>query len=216
MTVATVALLHTADSNVALFDQAADRLGVADRLRLVHRVRPDLLAAVEAAGGLTPELAHHTAHLLAGLAGEARGVILTCSSLGPAVEGLSPGPVPVIRADAALAAAACARPGRVSVLFAAPTSRAVTDRLFTQAAVRTGAVIDLRYVEDAWNAFQAGDNRTYAALIQQEMRRARAEGADRIALAQTSMTVAIQAWSHGAPVLTVPVAALQYLAGDLV
>lgn len=85
-----IACLHTAASNAAVFD-AACPAGV----RLTHAVRPDLLAAAEAAGGLTPEIAAATAEALRGLEGDA--VLLTCSTLGPAAGG-------ALRADAALAA----------------------------------------------------------------------------------------------------------------
>ncbi len=50
-----IACLHTAESNVAIFEAARP-----DGVRLRHAVRPDLLAAAEAEG-LTPEIAAATA-----------------------------------------------------------------------------------------------------------------------------------------------------------
>ncbi|WP_245317799.1 hypothetical protein [Ensifer sp. 1H6] len=47
-----IACLHTADSNVAVFEAAARELGLAAGV-LRHAVRPDLLEAAERAGGLT-------------------------------------------------------------------------------------------------------------------------------------------------------------------
>ena len=46
-----MACLHTAQSNVAVFEAACP-----DGVQLSHAVRPDLLAAAEA-GGLTPAIA---------------------------------------------------------------------------------------------------------------------------------------------------------------
>ena len=47
-----VACLHTADSNVAVFNEAANSLRY-DSLQLTHVVRSDLLAAAEDSGGLS-------------------------------------------------------------------------------------------------------------------------------------------------------------------
>ncbi len=211
MTSRRIALLHTANSNVALFDQAACASGLAGRARLSHKVRPDLLAAVQSAGGLTEALAAQTAALLMALAESAEAVVLTCSSLGPAVERLGGFAVPIIRADAALAAVATAGAGKVAALYAAPTSREATEQLFSTAAAQTGSMIDLRCVERAWDAFLDGDVQAYRALILDEMGRAEAGGADLIALAQASMSVAASSPKVSIPVLTVPGAALEYL-----
>jgi len=51
-----VACLHTAESNVAVFEAAARALGLADGA-LRHVVRPDLLAEAERLGGANPALA---------------------------------------------------------------------------------------------------------------------------------------------------------------
>ena len=50
-----IACLHTAESNVAVFDNALLQLGLSDQTTLHHEVRADLLADAERAGGLTPE-----------------------------------------------------------------------------------------------------------------------------------------------------------------
>jgi hypothetical protein len=216
MTSKRIALLHTADSNVALFDQAAVASGLGARAQLIHAVRPDLLAEVQAAGGLTEDLAARTSAVLQALAEGADAVVLTCSSLGPAISALGPSSVPIIRADAALAGAVSEGGGVVAVLYAAPTSRDATQQLFAHAFQEAGAVIDLRWVAGAWDAFLAGDMAAYSTLIQSEMGRAEARGVDRIALAQASMSVAASAPTTNIPVLTVPGAALAYLSRRLV
>ena len=212
----SITLLHTAQSNVALFDEALIALGLGDRLGLVHVVRPDLLLRVQADGGLTEAVVGQTVDLLTTLALDAQGVALTCSSLGPAVDRLSSARVPVIRADAALASAVVFGGGTVAVLYAAPTSKDATGQLFSRAAQATDARIDLRYVAEAWDAFLAGDLAAYVTLIQEEIRRAERSGADRIALAQASMSPAGPGAGTGIPVLTVPEAALTALVRQLV
>ncbi len=194
-----IACLHTAASNAALFDRAAP-----GGMALRHMVRENLLAAVEASGGLTAEIAEAMAVQLAALSATADAVILTCSSLG---EGLDPAG-PVIRADAALVVSALAAPGRVAVLYTAPTSRGPTERVFRAASGPGGGVPEFRRVEGAWEAFRSGDAARATALVREAVRAAAASGVDRIALAQCSMAPAADGAPDGPPVLTVPQAAL--------
>src|SRR5579872_1205029 len=99
-----IACLHTVESNIAVFDAALADLATLPAW-LTHAVRPDLLADAERAGGLTPEIVERTAEALRGLAKRADAVLLTCSTVGPAVAGLKAA-VPVFRVDGALAEAA--------------------------------------------------------------------------------------------------------------
>lgn len=50
-----IACLHTADSNVAVFNEAANSLRC-DSQQLSHVVRSDLLAAAEDSGGLSKNI----------------------------------------------------------------------------------------------------------------------------------------------------------------
>src|SRR5215470_8064333 len=104
--------LHTADSNVALFDAALRELG-ADGVRLRHVVRADLLDRAERDGGLTAAIVAETAAILGGLAGGADAVLLTCSTLGSAVAHTKQSAVPVLRVDEALARQAARQGGAV-------------------------------------------------------------------------------------------------------
>jgi hypothetical protein len=198
-----IGLLHTAASNAPLFDAALER----PEVELRHLIRPELLEAAEAAGGLTPAIAERTAAALRDAAQGAGAVLLTCSTLGPVAEEARL-PVPVLRADAALAREAVAGGGRVAVLYAAPTTREATERLFLAAARGTGATIALRAVAGAWDAFRAGDTARYHALVAEAAEEALASGADRVALAQASMAGAAGRVRGGVP-LTSPAAGLR-------
>jgi hypothetical protein len=180
--VTLVACLHTAASNVAVLDAAAAPLGVGLR----HAVREDLLARAETAGGLTVDIAAATQVALASLAAAADVVLLTCSTLGPAAEGLQVR-APVLRIDAALAEQAVAKGGRVVALCAVETTMAPSQALFARAAAATGATISVELVPDAWAAFRAGDIARYHVLVAAAADRAFAAGADTVALAQASM-----------------------------
>lgn len=189
----TIACLHTAASNAPLFDAAAAALP-GGALRLTHTIRPDLLREP------TPETLDEAAALLRDLAMSADAVLLTCSTIGGAVTLLEDAPCPVLRADAALAEAACRSGGPVHVLYAAPSTRGPTAALFAEAAARTGASLDLRLVEGAWEVFLAGDLPAYHARIA-----AAAAGLPgRVALAQASMAGAAALMTNGPPPLTIP------------
>lgn len=199
--------LHSANSNIAVFEAARRRLGDR-RLMLKHRIRSDLLAAAEKAGAPTREILEKTAVELRLLARGADAVLLTCSTLGEAV-GLAARdlPMPVLRVDAALAAAAVAAGGPVIVLCAAGTTTAPTRLLFEQLAMATGASVEVRLVPDAWEAFRAGDTDRYFALVAEAADGAAAEGAT-VALAQASMAGAVPLVRRQPPPLTSPDAGL--------
>jgi hypothetical protein len=201
-----IGCLHTAESNVAVFDAARDGLDVV----LIHHVRPDLLAASEREGGLTGDIAAETVWALRELEREADAVILTCSTLGPAVYLAPEDGVPWLRADGALADAAIATGGNIVVLCAAETSIAPTTELFRAAATTMDAppAIEVRLVPVAWNAFRAGRIADYLQIIADAADMAFAQGADVVALAQASMAGAARSTRRGTP-LTVPRVALE-------
>jgi len=191
-----IACLHTADSNISVFD-AARPPGV----DLRHEVRPDLLEA--AASGLSLGVAAKTQSTLRRLAEDADAVLLTCSTLGPAAEGVETR-VPVLRVDAALATEACAGGGKVAVICAAPSTLKPTRKLFEAAAARTGADVRIILVDKAWDAFLSGDLEGYLHAVAGA---ADLGPADVVALAQASMAPAAERTRR--PVLTSPAVGLR-------
>ncbi|WP_037153263.1 hypothetical protein [Rhizobium freirei] len=184
----TITCLHTAESNIAVYEAAAKALGLPDGM-LRHHVRADLLLSAEKAGRLTEEVSAETAALLWHLAGEADAVVLNCSTLGPATSEVAAGAAaPIIRADAALAAEAVKAGGKVIVLCTVETTIAPTTALFEIAAKETGAEIEVRLVPGAWAHFRAGDLSAYLAAIADAVKAAHDEGPVTIAFAQASMT----------------------------
>ncbi|WP_404483044.1 aspartate/glutamate racemase family protein [Pseudomonas sp. HT11] len=201
-----ITCLHTASSNIRVFDAAAERLGIAPNV-LQHEVRADLLAAAEQAGGLTVDIANATASALRLLSLEADAVVLTCSTLGPVVDGLSPGAA-ILRTDQALAFAAAQAGGNIAVLCAVETTLEPTTRLFQQAAQFTSASVDVQWVPGAWALFKAGDLDGYLAVIANAADRAYRDGASTVALAQASMSGAAARVTAGPPPLNSPTAGL--------
>ncbi len=184
----TIACLHTAESNIAVYEAAAKALGLPEGM-LRHHVRADLLLAAENVGHLTEEILGETAALLQHLAEDADAVVLNCSTLGPAVSKIAASAgTSIIRADATLAEQAVRRGGKVLVLCTVDTTIAPTTALFEAAAKATGAEIEVRLVPGAWAHFRAGDLSAYLASIADAVRAANSEGAVTIAFAQASMT----------------------------
>lgn len=203
-----IACLHTAESNIALFQSAAGELRLeADCLR--HRVRADLLGAAEAAGGLTPEIAAQTRAALADLAPGTDTVILNCSTLGPSVEGIERiGDAAVIRADEALARTAATAGGRLVVLCTVETTIAPTTALFGRLAGQGGGSVEIRLVPGAWQLFRCGRHDDYLDRIAAAADAAYRDGAQRVVFAQSSMTPAATRVTLGPRPLTPPGAAL--------
>ena len=208
---AQIACLHTAASNIAVFEAAREKLGWPSGT-LSHHVRADLFAEAEEAGDLTETVAEHTRKALEDLHKDFPAVLLTCSTLGPALPCNSPA---ILRADGALAEEAVRDGGRVAVICAAPTTLQATGNLFRNAAAKTGASIDIWWVDGAWDMFKAGEFDRYEQTIAEAADHARSSGAHQVALAQASMTPA-QAKTHIQPQpLSVPIAGLA-AAGRLV
>ena len=178
-----IACLHTAESNIAVFDAVA-----ADGLSLHHTLRADLLTRAEAVDA----------------------VLLTCSTVGPAVD-LAQGAIPVLRVDQALARQAVAQAGArpLLVLYAVATTLAPTQAIFT-AEARPDSQIRYALVPGAWDRFRAGDVAGYQQAVADAAAAAFADGVAVVALAQASMSGAARLTRRGTP-LTSPVAALAAL-----
>ena len=86
-----IACLHTAESNIEVFEAALRSLG-RDDVTLRHLVRADLLATAERQHGVTAEIIASTQAALLGLCRDADAVLLNCSTLGEAVSAISPEP----------------------------------------------------------------------------------------------------------------------------
>lgn len=183
----TIACLHTAESNVAVFETALRTAGLTN-VKLHHKVRADLLAAAENEGRLTAEISAQTVKALQDICSGADAVLLTCSTLGAAAKiAAVDARVPVMRVDEALAAEAVKGGGRVVALCAVETTVESTKRLFEAAAEATGAEVSVQVVPGAWAAFKAGHQDQYLKMIADAVREAIQDGATRVALAQASM-----------------------------
>lgn len=203
-----IACLHAAESNIASFEAAAAEFGLSVGT-LQHEVRPDLLAAAEQAGNLTAAVANETAAVLLALSRNADVVLLTCSTLGPAVD-IAAGQtsVPILRADAAVAIEAAKASGLVVVLCAIEAVVEPTQQLFAATAKGTEARPQARYLPGAWERFKNGDTDSYLRTIASAADAAYREGAALVVLGQASMAGAASLVTQGPEPLSTPQTAL--------
>ncbi|WP_409520420.1 glutamate racemase [Pantoea sp.] len=198
--------LHTAASNIAIFDDAAASLGVTAR-PLNHLVMPEWLAEAERSGGMSVELRARIARLIEALLPQMEAIVMTCSTLAPVADDFAVAGQPgwVLRSDKMLAEALQRYKGPSVALCAAESTLEATRALFC----RAGGEVEVRLVAGAWAAFKAGDNARYFALIADAAEQAYQQGAGQVALAQSSMTPVAQRFAVSQRPLTAPHLALQ-------
>ncbi len=188
-----VSFLHTLESNKRLFGDTAERLGVAGE-NLRHELRPDLREAVQRAGTMPADVRAEASHRLLALAAEADVVILTCATLGAAADDIQSPPVPIVRADVALAVEANRMGGKIAVLCAVESTIEPTRQLFERHATDKTTSIDVILVERAWALFTSGnanDARECYAVIAAAANDAFDAGADVVAYAHPWMAAAL-------------------------
>jgi len=204
-----IACLHTAASNITVFDSAARDLGISTE-KISHLVMPHLLAEAEITGGMTSEQRQRLTCFLQSLSPFFDAILITCSTLGPVADSFdgSRHHCPVYRTDKMLADALQRTQGKSVVLYAAESTLAATISLFC-----SGKSIDhhpdIIFVPDAWQAFKAGDQARYLSLITDAVQQAYSSGAENVALAQVSMTPAVQHFSTVKKPMTSPHLALR-------
>jgi hypothetical protein len=204
-----IACLHTADSNVTVFNEAANSLS-GDSLHLSHTVRSDLLAAAEDSGGLTKKIIADTQAALRDLCANHDAVLLTCSTLGPAVYGLSTETsTRIIRADEALARQAVSQGGRLVVLCTADTTVKPTSELFHGVPRNVTSTIEIQLIPNIWSLFKTGDLSGYFSAIATAADNAYLNGANVVAFAQASMANAAALVKKGPPPLASPLCGLR-------
>ncbi|MBB3304634.1 MULTISPECIES: glutamate racemase [unclassified Enterobacter] len=205
----TIACLHTAASNIAIFDDAARSLAL--RNPLSHIVMPHLLAEAELTGGMTAPQQHKLEQLLHSLTPWFDAILITCSTLGPVADGFRAEghDCPVYRTDRMLADAVHRLPGKSLVLCAAESTLAATRALFCPATLPVAQHPDVQLIPGAWAAFKAGQQDVYLQMIAQAVADGKQQGADHVALAQVSMAAAAKLFSPGSQPLTSPQLALK-------
>ena len=128
-------------------------------------------------------------HIAAAEAHGADAILVTCSSLGGAVDAARPfARIPLLRVDQAMAEQAVERGSRIGVLATLWSTLKPTAVLIERTASEAGRVVEVRdgLCEGAFEALKAGDTERHDALVRDGLRELLG-WADVIVLAQASM-----------------------------
>lgn len=212
----TLALIHTSATLVPVFAQLCrDQLPGVETFNIVD---DSLVRAIGRQGSITPEIARRVAsYIQSAASGGADQILVTCSSIGPAVEAAALSvQVPVLRVDLPMADAAVRTGKRVGVIATLPTTLAPTTDLVRRRAAAAGRDIVLESVlcPGAFEALMAGDAAKHDALVSTALRELSAK-VDVIVLAQASMARvvdALPASDRRIPILASPPLAIAHLA----
>lgn len=212
----TLALVHTSATLVPVFQQLCQaQLPNVDTFNIVD---DSLVRAIGANGSLTADIARRVqAYITSAEAGGADFVLVTCSSIGPAVEASAAfSAVPVLRVDQPMVDEAVQTGRRIGVIATLPTTLNPTKDLVERRAVAAGKSIELTavLVEGAFEALMSGDAARHDALVAGALR-ALASRVDVIVLAQASMARVVDTLppeDRRIPILASPPLAIAHLA----
>jgi Asp/Glu/hydantoin racemase len=215
----TLGLIHTSATLVPVFGQLCkEKL---PGVNVFNIADDSIVKCIMAAGSLTPTIARRVASYLesAELAG-ADYIMVTCSSIGPAVEAAAKSiGVPVLRVDQPMADKAVASGKRIGVIATLRTTLEPTADLISRRAVAAGKQIELtsKLCEGAFDALMSDDAATHDAKVSATLKELSTQ-VDVIVLAQASMARVVEtlkAEDKRVPILASPSIAVEYLAGIL-
>jgi Asp/Glu/hydantoin racemase len=209
-------LVHTSATLVPVFAALCkEKLPNVD----VFNITDDsLVKGIREAGSLTATISRRVANYLesAELAG-ADYIMVTCSSIGPAVEaGAKLMGVPVLRVDQPMADTAVAAGKKIGVIATLSTTLEPTADLIQRRAVMAGKQIEMtsKLVDGAFEALMAGDGATHDARVTAALKEL-SQQVDVIVLAQASMARVVDALAADdkrVPIFASPGIAVDYLA----
>lgn len=212
----TLALIHTSATLVPVFAQLCK--AKLPHVATFNIVDDSLVRAIGAKGGITPDIAARVAGYIGSAAsGDADFILVTCSSIGPAVEAAAGSvKMPVLRVDQPMADLAVATGRRIGVIATLPTTLNPTADLVRRRAALAGRPIELtsRLCDGAFEALMAGDPAKHDALVGAALQELVTQ-VDVILLAQASMARVVDtlpAASRRIPILASPPLAIDHLA----
>ncbi len=203
-----IAMIHTVAGLIPTFD-ALLKAELPD-WQGFNMVDESLLRATIRDGFPTPLTTRRLAALVTSATDAgAEAVVVTCSSLGPAVEAARPFcAVPLFRIDEGMAIKAVQSARRIGVLATLPSTLVPTGALIRDTAARFGrdCTVTDRLAQGAFQRLAAGDTAGHDAMVADHLVALAAE-VDLVVLAQASMARALATVADrlsGTPVLTSP------------
>ena len=209
-------MIHTSATLVPVFAQLCkEKLPNVETFNIAD---DSLVKGIREAGSLTAQISRRVAGYLesAELAG-ADYIMVTCSSIGPAVEaGAKSAGVPVLRVDQPMADKAVATGKRIGVVATLSTTLEPTVDLIQRRAAKAGKKIELtsKLCEGAFEALMSGDAAAHDAKVAAALKEL-SKQVDVIVLAQASMARVVDTLKpedKRVPILASPGIAVDYLA----
>jgi hypothetical protein len=214
----TLGLVHTSATLVPLFQQLCKtKLPGIDTFNIAD---DSLIKDVIAKGQLTPQTARRVVeHIASAEAAGADYIMVTCSSIGAAVEtGATLAGVPVLRVDQPMAdkAVQMAARGKIGVIATLPTTLAPTADLITRRAAKTGkqVAVTSKLCEGAFEALMSGDSAKHDSMVAAALKELAGQ-VEVIVLAQASMARVVDGLPEAdkkVPILASPALAVDFLA----
>lgn len=190
----TLALLHTSPTLSPLFNDLCAH--ILPGVRVLHFVDESLIKNTIAAGKLEKPTMRRLIDLVTStFEAGADATLVTCSSIGPAVDiAAQLHDKPVIRVDAAMAEEAVALGHRIGVVATLSTTLGPTAALVRRKASEAGRDVEVveHLCDGAFAAVMAGDGATHDRIVGDAIVNAM-QGVDAIVLAQASMARVIDA-----------------------
>ena len=211
----TLGLIHTSATLVPVFAQLCkDKLPGVE----VFNIADDsLIKDVIRRGELTPHTARRvTEHVASAEAAGADYILVTCSSIGRAVETAATlAGVPVLRVDQPMADRAVQTGRRIGVVATLPTTLEPTADLIHRRAQKAGKEVEItsRLCGGAFTALMSGDAPKHDTLVAAALRELSTQ-VDVIVLAQASMARMVEglpAAEKIVPILSSPGLAVEFL-----
>jgi aspartate/glutamate racemase len=216
MSLKQLGLIHTSATLVPIFQQLCKaRLPGIETFNIAD---DSLIKDVIRQGELTPKTAQRVVqHVASAESAGADYILVTCSSIGRAVEiAAALSSVPVLRVDQPMADKAVQMGVRIGVIATLPTTLEPTGDLIQRRALQRGKGIELtsKLCEGAFDALMTGDAAKHDAMVAQALKELSAS-VDVIVLAQASMARVVEGLApedRRVPILASPSLAVNYLA----
>ncbi|MGC4033137.1 MAG: aspartate/glutamate racemase family protein [Tepidisphaeraceae bacterium] len=212
----TVFLIHTSPSMIPVFKTLTDELLPGQQI--MNMVDESLLCDIIRNGKCPPLTAKRLAnHVLSADEAGADFILVTCSSMGRAVEAASVmSKAPALRVDQPMAAKAVSIGSRIGVIATLPSTLAPTVDLIRREGQRVGREVAIsdQVVAGAFSAVISGDGKTHDKLVGDALK-TMAKNVDVIVLAQASMARVVDALppeDKPVPILSSPRLAIENLA----
>ncbi len=167
-----VGMVHTVDKLIPMWDELAEEM--MPGTEIIHLVDEGLLKEIVAGGELTDERISRLASLAsAAEASGAEAVLLTCSTIGPAVDTVKECVgVPFLKVDEAMADRAVQLGQRIGVIATLHTTLTPTSDLVRARAAAQGREVQIETVlcQGAFEALGAGDTDTHDRIVIEDLK----------------------------------------------